>query len=142
MAWYYEGAVAERLGLTRSALEDYRARSLKKEGDWKKIGRSVALSEASLKKLLAYLGAPNLDCTGCVVGKNGAEPEVIELVITRVYPNPRLLLAASNTGEEVRVSVQSNINFRRGMKIKARPPAGEVQLYRLEGRCPRFPGKW
>ena len=142
MPWYYEGAVAERLGLTRSALEDYRARSLKKEGDWKKIGRSVALSEGSLKKLLGYLGSPNLDCSKCLVGKNGADPEPIELQITRVYPNPRLLLAATERGEEVRVSVQNNINFRRGMKIKAHPPAGEAQLYQLDGRCPRFPGKW
>src|SRR4030095_13340616 len=95
MAWYYEGAIAERLGLTRSALEDYRARSLKKNGDWKKIGRSVALSEDSLKKLLAYLGASNFDCSACLVEKNGpVPPEVVELVVTRVYPNPRLILAA------------------------------------------------
>lgn len=146
MAWYYEASIADRLGLTRNALEDYRARSLKKKGDWKKIGRAVALSEPALKKLLTDLNANGLDCTDCQVRKNGAdetEAGVEELKVIRVYPNPRLLLAATDTGEQVRVQVPNNNNFRAGMTIKARAlrlPA--MQLYRLEGRCPRFPGKW
>jgi hypothetical protein len=147
MQWYYESSVAEHLGLTRNALEEYRARELKKKGDWKKIGRAVALSDAGLKKLLTYLEVGELDCSSCVVGKNGAEPdpESVELKVARVYPNPRLLLAATETGELVRVSVPNNVNFRKGMTIKARPFKGPFlnpQLYRLEGRCPRFPGKW
>ena len=144
MAWYYEASIAERLGLTRNTLENYRARELKKKGDWKKIGRAVALSEPALKKLLADLDASELDCSGCLVSGNGEEPqpEVIELKVARVYPNPRLLLATTNAGELVRVSVQKNRNFRAGMTIKAKAPNGTLSIYRLVGRCPRFPGKW
>jgi hypothetical protein len=143
--WYSESLLASHLAITRSTLENFRKSSLKKN-DAKKIGRALFISEAALKKLLRQLGSEELDCSDCLE-KNGAEaqPEISELKVERVYPNPRLLLATTDTGELVRVSVSNNINFRKGMTIKARPFKGPFlspQFYRLEGRCPRFPGKW
>jgi len=142
MSWYFESSVAERLGLSRDEVEQYRARELRKKGDWKKIGRAIALSDVGLNKLLLATGASHVDCTDCLVGKNGADNGELVVVVARIYPNPRLLLARTTDGEIVRVSVRLNRNFRPGMKIKVEPPAGALPLYRLVGRCPRFPGKW
>jgi hypothetical protein len=145
--WYSESQLATHLGITRSTLENFRSSSLKKN-DAKKIGRSLFISEPALQKLLRSLGSEGLDCSDCLE-KNGAEPpspepEFVELTVTRVYPNPHVIEAClDETGELVRVSVMSNTNFRPRMKIKARQPVPDgPQLYRLEGRCPRFPGRW
>jgi hypothetical protein len=88
-----------------------------------------------------------MDCSECLE-KNGADPpssgpEFVELTVTRVYPNPHVIEACLETGEHVRVAVMRNTNFRPQMKIKARRPLPDgPELYRLEGRCPRFPGRW
>jgi hypothetical protein len=139
--WYSEALLASRLSITRSTLENFRKSALKKN-DVKKIGRSLFISEPALQKLLLNLGSEGFDCSDCLE-KNGAEENsVLELVVSRVFPNPRLIEAQNpETGEIVRVSVMSNMNFRPSMKIKARPQTNSP-LYRIEGRCPRFPGKW
>jgi hypothetical protein len=141
--WYSESQLASRLAVTRSSLENFRRGALG-NGDVKKIGRSLFISEAALKKLLASLGSAELDCSECLE-KNGASPDgVVELVVTRVFPNPRLIQATTDTGELVLVSVATNNNFRPHMTVKAHAPGPlpAPQLYRLEGRCPRFPGRW
>lgn len=142
--WYSESLLASRLAVTRSALENFRRSSLKKN-DAKKIGRSLFISEAALKKLLRQLGSEELDCSECLE-KNGApQNDVLELVVARVFPNPRLIQATNpTTGELVLVQVAKNVNFRPRMIVKVHPPAPRPapQIYKLEGRCPRFPGKW
>lgn len=142
--WFLESVLADRLGLTRHALEEFRKEHLKKTADWKIEKRQVLLRESAVKKALALLDAKDLDYHQAAV-KNGADDGVREFVITRVYPNPHLILAQADTGELVRISVPSNKNFRPRMKVKARPfkgPSLSPTLYRLEGRTPRFPGKW
>ena len=141
--WYSESLLASRLTVTRSLLENFRKGYLEK-GAVKKIGRSLFISEAALKKLLRELGSEELDCSGCL-DKNGAEPNgVVELVVTKVFLNPKLIQAVTDSGELVLVAVASNNNFRPNMTVKAHVPAAPPapQLYRLEGRCPRFPGRW
>jgi hypothetical protein len=140
--WYSESLLASRLTVTRSSLENFRKNALG-DGDTKKIGRTLFISESALKKLLAELGSEELDCSECLE-KNGAQNGVVELVVTRVFPNPRLIQATTDTGELVLVAVPINNNFRPRMTVKAHAPAPlpAPQLYRLEGRCPRFPGRW
>jgi hypothetical protein len=138
--WYVEKILAERLQLPLSAIAAFRA-GLKKN-DWQKSGRQILLSPAAVKKLLS-----DYDISSSVIQENGepARPEAIELVIERVFPNPRLILCkVPETGELVRVLVPMNVNFQPRMTIKARPPLKPEgpQLYRLEGRCPRFKGRW
>jgi hypothetical protein len=140
--WFVESKLAERLGLTRDALEEFRKRHLKKEGDWKRENGHVLLRESAVKKMLARLDAPNFDYSACAQ-KNGADDDLRELAITRVFPNPHLIEARDpETNELVRVSVPNNVNFRPRMTLKARPVARGAHLYRLEGRTPRFPGRW
>jgi hypothetical protein len=142
--WYSESLLASHLTVTRSTLENFRKSSLEKN-DVKKIGRSLFISDVALEKLLRDLGSDGLDCSACLE-KNGAEENtLLELVVSRVFPNPRLIQATNpTTGELVLVQVAKNINFRPHMLVKVHPPEPRPapQLYRLEGRCPRFPGRW
>jgi hypothetical protein len=140
--WYSEALLASHLTVTRTSLENFRKGALGQD-DVKKIGRSLFISETALKKLLRELGSEKLDCTECLE-KNGAAHGVVELIVTRVFPNPRLIQAITDTGELVLVSVATNTNFRPRMTVKAHAPGPlpAPQLYRLEGRCPRFPGRW
>jgi hypothetical protein len=141
--WYSESLLASRLAVTRTSLENFRHNALG-NGDVKKIGRSVFISESALKKLLAELGSEELDCSECLEKNGAAQNGVVELVVTRVFPNPRLIQATTDTGELVLVAVSTNNNFRPRMTVKAHAPGPlpAPQLYRLEGRCPRFPGRW
>jgi hypothetical protein len=141
--WYSESLLASRLTVTRSSLENFRKNALG-DGDTKKIGRTLFISESALKKLLAELGSEDLDCSECLEKNGASQNGVVELVVTRVFPNPRLIQATTDTGEVVLVSVATNNNFRPRMIVKAHAPGPlpAPQLYRLEGRCPRFPGRW
>jgi hypothetical protein len=141
--WYSESQLASHLSITRSTLENFRSSSLKKN-DVKKIGRSIFISEPALQKLLRELGSEEFDCTECLEKNGPPQNGVVDLVVSRVFPNPRLIEAQDpETGELVRVAVMRNDNFRPRMTIKARRPLPDgPQLYRLEGRCPRFPGRW
>jgi hypothetical protein len=141
--WYSESLLASRLTVTRSSLENFRKNALG-DGDTKKIGRTLFISESALKKLLAELGSEELDCSECLEKNGASQNGVVELVVTRVFPNPRLIQATTDTGELVLVSVATNNNFRPRMTVKAHAPGPlpAPQLYRLEGRCPRFPGRW
>lgn len=140
--WYEENLLAERLGVSRFALEQFRKESLKKNRDWKLEHKEIHWSPLAAEKLLASLGVSPAVLNGAPEKK---EPELVQLTIAQIYPNPRLLLATRlDNGDFVRVTVPNNRNFRPKMTIQAHPPAPAPapQLYRLEGRCPRFPGKW
>jgi hypothetical protein len=141
--WYSESLLASRLTVTRTSLENFRKGALQKD-DVKKIGRALFISEAALKKLLRELGSEELDCSECLEKNGAAQDGVVELVVTRVFTNPRLIQAVTDTGELVLVSVARNENFRPNMTVKAHTPGPlpAPQLYQLEGRCPRFPGRW
>jgi len=146
--WFSESAVAQKLGVTKNGLEDFRSRNLKK-ADSKKIGREIYLSQAALNKVLELIGSSSVDCSDCLLQKNGEPPAavVLDLIVNRVYPNPHLLecvkpAAGDAAAERVLVRVPMNKNFRPRMILRAKPDPHHPKLYLLEGRCPRFPGRW
>jgi hypothetical protein len=143
VSWYLEERLAPHLDVTKNVLEKFRADVLQKK-DWRQTDRGIELSPPALQKLLEALGSPDLDCSACLA--TAAEPEPLELVVTRVFPNPQLLECAMTVNgaaaEKVRVRVPDNRNFRPRMTIKAVPDPVFPHLYKLKGRCPRFPGRW
>ena len=144
-AWYCERLLAVRLGVSRGSLDEFRRAELKKNGDWTKRGREIFLAETALQLLLKKLGSPDLDCSDCREKTDLADAGngTIELAVTRVFPNPHLLECVNpSTQERVRVRVSRNENFRPRMMLKAKPDALAAGLYQLEGRTPRFPGRW
>ena len=150
---FYEAKVTELLGLPRDTVAYVRASILKKEsGHWQLRGRDVVLTQAGLDALLAHLFEtaepdPTLDFSSCEVDPEKKEgPDLVELTVKRTFPNRLLVLATLPDGGDVTVRVKDNSNFRPKMKLKARPPAedatGSAAFYQLEGRCPRYPGKY
>jgi len=81
-----------------------------------------------------------------------SDPVPDELALTKWYPvieeltainrpcRNRHLVFAKHGDQVVRVKVRSNKNFRAGMTFKARHL--QEDLWELEGRCPRFRGRW
>lgn len=154
---YLEQKVADRLGISRRDLKSVRDEILEKETGWRIHKRDVALTLSGLESVLSHLRLSDrgLDFTECAVPvnsekKDGAEdiatkehPHVnglTELTVLRTYPNPRLLQALTDDGGLVTVGVKTNLNFRPKMKLKAR--LIKAGRYELEGRCPRFPGRY
>lgn len=71
-----------------------------------------------------------------------AANELVHLTVTRISRNPSIVYAVGDAGAEVSVRVASNVNFLAGMGLTARPPSAGSTLYYLEGRCPRWRGRW
>ena len=142
--WELEQDVAKKIGVARAVLAEYRREHLQRDQDWRVTRKQVELSQGAIDKISTTLGAvqPGEPEAHNTPAPPVAVPEVVELEVMRVYPNPRLLLAKDAAGELALVAVPKNKNFRPRMKIKARPPANGNTLYHLEGRCPRFPGRW
>jgi hypothetical protein len=144
MDWIQEQTFAKKIGVARSVLVAFRKKNLLQDLDWRIERKQVELSGEATKKISAALGQPAKDPAQIPTEPTGAA-EPIELQVTKIYPNPRLLQARTADGKLVVVSVPRNKNFRPLMKLKAWPPAADgtgVKLYRLEGRCPRLPGRY
>ena len=70
----------------------------------------------------------------------------VELRVVRQARNPRIVLATTpqTPGVELRVVVRENRNFLPGMTLRAKPAddTADTTLYYLDGRCPRWRGRW
>jgi hypothetical protein len=146
--WYSETALAAKLNVTKNGLQNFRSDALQ-DGEWKKIGREIYLAPRALNKVLELTGNENVDCSDCLLQKNGEPPgpAIEELMVKRIFPNPHLVLCVkpangSQPATFVLVRVPMNKNFRPTMILRAKPDPNNPTLYRLEGRCPRFPGRW
>lgn len=144
--WYSESLLAERLGITASAMSQY-SRALKKN-ERKKQDGCWFIHETAADALLKGLGSADMDIATCALQENGQEPPaptIVELTVSRIFNNPNLIEAEYGDGKKVRVKVPKNVNFQPRMTIKARIPVtatGPYPLYILEGRCPRYRGRW
>ena len=119
-----ERVLAANLGLARTVLTGFRKENLERGADWR-YEREVILTAKGTEKLRSHFA---LD----------AVPEVTlnEGIVKRwSFRNQRIL--ELENGDIVRVS--NNQNFRPGMVVKYRK---EGPAYVLDGRTPRFPGKW
>lgn len=154
---YLEQGVADLLGLSRRDLKSVRDEVLQKEKGWTVHGRDVALTQTGLDRILKQLRLADrpIDFATARVAAASSEKKAAadmpgpaaaagndteELTVHRTYPNPRLLEALTNSGDRVTVGVKSNQNFRPKMKLRAR--LVRAGRYELEGRCPRYPGRY
>lgn len=77
------------------------------------------------------------------VKSHDARLALVDLVVVRTSRNPSILYAVpAEGGEEVPVKVASNMNFIAGMRLQARAEGAGGSLYFLEGRCPRWRGRY
>jgi hypothetical protein len=140
--------LARDFGVNRALIRSFRQderRTFTRGTDYDTVGRNVQWTKAGALRLCNALGViPSRDLldgapmSHTVNGKEALR-DTAAVVRWRI-PNPHLLLCKRNTGgEEVWVSVPSNLNFRERMTVKI---FLDVNGWRLDGRCPRFPGRW
>lgn len=158
-----ESELQGEIGVSRDKLRWIR-RGLEAGVHFVKEGRNVVYTalgiEAVRGKIGEELGAAIGNGTDGTDRSNG--PVVADLVVVRTVRNPKIVMCErileaepggdtnSTNGHEgvpenrkpevVRVLVQSNKNFLPGMRLRARWAHDDV--WTLEGRCPRWRGKW
>lgn len=162
MTWIEEGDLALEFGFSRAVLTDLRSHVLEEGADWKISKKRVLISPAGVAKLQKNLAeepeneAPEPENTGPALltlaqGENGhgeaagSGNEALLLVVSRVPGiNRRILCAKRKEGDdaELRVRVKDNQNFMPGMEFRARPDPIYADVYNLEGRTPRYRGRW
>lgn len=150
---YLEKKVAEKLHLSRKDFRYVRRETCEKHRDYSNAGRELVLAQGGLDKILEFLqgsGSAQLpadfaDCLQATPRKKEDPPPagVVELKVLRKYGNPRMMLALDHAGEQVIVNVPDSKNFVPGMTLRARQVAEKPpRRFRLEGRCPRFKGRY
>ena len=96
----------------------------------------AAAAEARGAAPVAELDAAALDAAteAAAIGA-----EIVTLVCAKLPRNRRIILAR-HSGALVRVRVKDSQNFRIGMELPARHVRDD--LWQLEGKCPRYPGRF
>lgn len=135
-----ETELAQQLGVSRQSLGDMRRTDTLREGEhWERQGRVVEYTAAGIRAVKSTMEIePQQEIAP-------PHPEPVQmLTVSECSRNPRLLWAVPTEKEApstaVRVRVRENRNFIPGMRIRARHLNDD--LYVLEGRTPRFRGKW
>jgi len=107
----------------------------------KKEGRRVLMSLSSLfaaiQKKVGGAGKPAV-----VAPVAAPAPRIEALIVTNVPRNKHIVEAARSNGTVVRVRVSDNKNFLPGMTLTARQGHQFADVWNLEGRCPRYRGRW
>ncbi|MEM0966580.1 MAG: hypothetical protein AAGJ81_10575 [Verrucomicrobiota bacterium] len=155
---WYEKDLADRLGLQRNILARARRNLKLKEGEGFGYGpsgriyltvqgRKAVFGELEIEEPEEERGSDSEknSARGAESGGNGRRwtpPKSREGSFVRALRNPKLIEVRLE-GEEActLVRVQSNANFTAGMTVRARPPM-EGSVWYLEGRCPRYRGRW
>ena len=139
-----EEAFAVALGLKREKLSSLRKEHLEEGEHWGKVSGRITYrvgGEVKMRGVVALL--LGIEEKEVVVDEEIGREELEDLEVLRVFPvNRRLVECGRDNGEVVRVTVGDNVNFLKGMVLKARPPWGSGRLWVLVGRRPRWRGKW
>jgi hypothetical protein len=153
---------AEALGLREEHIRSLRKAHLTEGLHWKKEGRDIVMSEAGQEKIRAVLelektpqkkdgaeGSPVAQ--GDAQGVSDPVPAVVTLWVVSKPQNPRVLWCSDveptlwvekKPPALLTVRVRSSENFRPRMALRARPCPVRPNTFDLEGRCPRFPGRY
>lgn len=153
---------AQALGLREEHIRALRKAHLTEGLHWKKEGRDIVMTEAGQEKIRAVLelektaekkdgaaGSPG--ALGDGQGVSDPVPAVVTLWVVSKPQNPRVVWccdvdpafwAEKKPAGALTVRVRSSENFRPRMALKARPCSERPNTFDLEGRCPRFPGRY
>jgi hypothetical protein len=144
-----EADACAEIGISREAMAEMRGGSengiLVEGTHWVREKRHVLLTREGLEILKKKIGAEGAGALGN--GQHGAfalGDGAILLVVTSVPKMNRRILCAvkKEGGAAVRVRVRDNQNFMPGMEFRARPDGAYADIYILEGRGPRYRGRW
>ena len=144
---FWEAKVAESMGVARERLAALRAEHLTEGPHFRVVRNAVVLTASGLEIIVAALNprpapspgaeSPQPQAAACPDGP----PERVTMVVRRVPPNIRLLLASKADDRTERVvRVRDNRLFMPGMMLTAIHCGNS--LYQFMGRLPRRKGKW
>lgn len=135
-----EKDLAEKLGVSRAVLKGFRS-EMKEGTDWKKVKGKIQYTEHGIALLEKKLGLREVP-----EGFYFEDKEYKEVQVSRTWPhNKRILTCVDAMGQEVMVRVRDNSNFRphlttgKPMILKVRK---DGDGWTLEGRSPRYAGRW
>lgn len=132
----FEDDIAQQLGLNRDEMRNLRKKHLVEGVTWMRENKRTVITAEGVTIIKTALGvsvehAPEKKAPG------------EELTVLRIPSrNTRILEAEKKDGRRVRVRVHNNVNFVPGMTIRARTDGPYEDVMTLEGRCPRFRGRW
>jgi hypothetical protein len=161
-----ETMVANHFGLSPAELKSIRDAHCVEDEHWRKKGREIIWLEDGLARVEGVLAAlqqkkgqdeaqgggdeefASVADGGVLAGALAGlmAPTLKRMRVQAIPRNPKLVLAVpadeKNGGPEhvVRVRVRSNQNFLPGMELNARMESEEQGV--LEGRCPRYRGRY
>jgi len=133
-----EDDLAGELGLNGDQMRGLRRSHLEQGVTWLRRAKRVCLTDEGVRLIRMATGvASDL----AVEKKEGAAG--IALRVLRVPArNRHILEAVRGDGGVVRVRVKDNKNFMPDMEIRAVPNGEYSDVMDLEGRCPRYRGRW
>ena len=148
---FWESKVAESLGVARERIAALRAERLTEGPHFRSVRNAVVLTASGLEIIASALRPDSSPSPGlaspapAAVGMQDGPPARVLMVVRRVPPNIRLLLASilpeklDDRTERV-VRVKDNRLFMPGMMLNA-IDCGQ-NLYQFTGRLPRRKGRW
>lgn len=140
-----ETELTEQLGISRDAIRALRKKELTEGIDWTGKNKRIQYTQEAALRIISLavgsLTSPEEKKEGG--GDPGREAGPEELTVVSIARrNVHMLDARKKDGAMVRVKVRSNLNFIPGMVINARPGGEWPDVYVLEGRAPRYRGRW
>src|SRR4029077_11432634 len=94
--WLLEQDVSKKICVARAVIAEYRKAHLQQGQDWRVERKQVELSQSAVDKISTALGASTAPA------HNTAPPQAVELTVTRLWGNPRLLQAKTADDQAVR----------------------------------------
>lgn len=157
-----ERTFAKAIGLGEEHIRALRKAHLEENTHWSKEGKDIVLTEAGQEKIRALLDlektAEKKDGAAGLPGAPGGGQDVsdgvsavVTLWVVSKPANPRVvwccdvdpaLWSEKKPAGVLTVRVRSSENFRPRMALRARPCVERPNTFDLEGRCPRFPGRY
>ena len=130
-----EKELSQEMGLDRKHLVKMRKEGVIAASSWIKVSNQIVYHEEGEHEIRNIIQREL-----CVDELPDPLPEPVEkeMIVTAIPKNNRMVLCG-----DVKVKVHSNQNFRKGMKLTARPPIStDSRMWVLVGRSPRWKGKW
>jgi hypothetical protein len=128
-----EKDLAIELGIDRKILAGWRKEEL--INGWEKKGNAIVYDSDAEHGVRNHLQKEI--CAAEISEPLPAPDSPKELTITKIPLNPKLVICG-----DIRVRVRENKNFLLGMKVNARPSMDSEQLWVMQGRCPRWRGRY
>ena len=137
-----ETDLASELGVPREDIREIRQSGELGPSGWKKERNAIFITSSG-EETLRLIIANRMGISEVGLGQTEGMPmAATEMSVLTIPRNPRLLICTHPDHGEVRVKCINNENFMRGMALRARPPAPDSRVWTLDGRSPRWLGRW